>query len=67
MPQNMLGSYGAWAAGLLPAGLPALSFRQERFKTLAGWRSKAKSRVLELLAQPDLGGLPRVRVNARPP
>ncbi|MBI2505685.1 MAG: hypothetical protein HYW07_20925 [Candidatus Latescibacteria bacterium] len=65
MPQNMLGAYGAWAAGLLPAELPALSFRQERFKSLAGWRSKARSRVLELLAQPDLGGPPRVRVDKK--
>jgi dienelactone hydrolase len=61
MPQNMLGAYGAWAAGLLPAELPALSFRQERFKTLSAWRPKARSRVLELLAQPELGGAPKPR------
>ena len=65
MPQNMLGSYGTWAAGLLPAELPALSFRQERFKTLAGWLPKARNRVLELLAQPDLGGTPKVRVDQK--
>jgi dienelactone hydrolase len=65
MPQNMLGSYGTWAAGLLPAELPALSFRQPRFKTLGSWRPKARARVLELLAQPDLGGAPRVRVDRR--
>lgn len=61
----MLGSYGTWAAGLLPAELPALSFRQERFKTLRSWKLKARTRALELLAQPDLGGAPNVRVDRR--
>ncbi|MFT7694644.1 MAG: dienelactone hydrolase [Candidatus Latescibacterota bacterium] len=56
MRENMLGSYGRWANGLV-GGQPArLSFCNERFKSLSAWKKKAVAKAEELLAEPNLGG-----------
>ena len=50
---SMIGKYGRWAAGLVSD--PAeLSFRCDRFSpdSLEQWRSEARGRTLELVAQP---------------
>jgi dienelactone hydrolase len=62
MKKNMLGPYGQWAAGLVEDGPGRLSFRRKEFGSVAGWKKKARARVLELIAQPDMGGRPKVKV-----
>jgi dienelactone hydrolase len=47
----------------LVAGGPAsLSFRRAEFADIRQWRSQARARLLERLAQPDTGGVPDVTV-----
>jgi len=65
MDANMLGAYGEWAAGLRGGELPRLSFRRDEFKSVAAWRRRALARVTELLAIPETGGRPPVRVDRR--
>jgi dienelactone hydrolase len=60
---NMLGAYGPWAAANLDDP-PALSFRRDEFTRVAPWRRRARARVDDLLAAPDLGRRPAVRVEA---
>ncbi|MCK6624031.1 MAG: hypothetical protein L6R45_02520 [Anaerolineae bacterium] len=62
---NMIGAYGPWAASLPGDGPAALSFRNERFTEVESWRPVARQRVLDLLAQPDTGGVPTVTVHER--
>jgi dienelactone hydrolase len=58
MPENMIGAYGEWAAGLVPDP-PALSFRRPEFTNLNAWRTRARLRYTEALLQPDSGGVPK--------
>lgn len=62
MAKNMLGLYGAWAAGLVDKGPARLSYRRDEFKSLAAWGKKAVARTAELIAEPDLGGQPKVKL-----
>ncbi|HUZ18268.1 MAG TPA: prolyl oligopeptidase family serine peptidase [Spirochaetia bacterium] len=57
MKKTMIGSYGAWAAGLL-TDPPELSFRNARFTSLSEWKSAAEKKARELIAMP---GRPVVR------
>ena len=57
---SVIGLYGAWAASLQGSKLPSLSFRRPEFTKLEKWRKSAKQRVIERLAIPDLGGLPKL-------
>ncbi|HXF61485.1 MAG TPA: hypothetical protein VNK95_07705 [Caldilineaceae bacterium] len=59
---STIGGYGPWAATLAGEGPGSLSFRRAEFTDLDGWRSQARQRVYERLAQPDTGGTPQVRV-----
>lgn len=63
--ETMLGAYGEWAAGLRGTELPRLSFRRTEYRSLAAWRKRALARTLELLASPESGGRPRVRVDGQ--
>ncbi|MDA0336204.1 MAG: hypothetical protein O2782_13650, partial [bacterium] len=65
MAENQLGSYGPWAATHLGTALPGLSFRREEFRRIGVWRNRARARMVELLAAPDLGSAPAVRVDRR--
>lgn len=65
MSENQLGSYGPWAAGILGGSLPQLSWRRDEFRRIDVWRRRARARIEELLAAPDLGGKPAVRVERR--
>ena len=65
MPKNMLGPYGDWAAGLAGDGPGRLSFRRDEFKRVAAWRRKAVARTAELIAEPDLGGKVKVKVEKK--
>lgn len=64
MSQNMLGPYGPWATASLD-DVPALSFRRDEFTRVSSWRRRARARIQDLLAAPDLGGRPAVRVEDR--
>lgn len=65
MLPNMIGVYGPWAASLPGDGPAVLSFRNEQFTDVEAWRPIARQRVLDLLAQPDTGGVPPVTVHKR--
>ena len=60
-----IGLYGPWAASLMENKLPSLSFRRDEFTDVETWRSKARQRVTEKLAIPDIGGLPKVTVKRK--
>ena len=59
---SLIGDYGEWAAGLLDAGLPSLSFRKKEFQDIEKWKNEARERAVERLAIPDIGGMPEVKV-----
>lgn len=62
----MIGAYGLWAAEkALGKGPPRLSFRTGKWKTLDPWRRVARQRVRECLAPVDMGGVPKVRLEAQ--
>jgi dienelactone hydrolase len=62
MDPNMLGAYGPWAASLIPDGPARLSFRNKRFSDINNWRTQARSALLDHLAQPASGGVPRAEL-----
>jgi dienelactone hydrolase len=64
MPQNMLGAYGEWAAGLVDDP-PRLSFRKPEANDLNAWRSRARARYREALLQPDAGKTPQATLQHR--
>jgi dienelactone hydrolase len=61
--QSLIGLYGPWAVGLHADQLPALSFRRKEFTDIDSWRNPAKQRLIERLAIPAIGDLPKVSVN----
>jgi len=60
--KSIIGSYGSWAASLLP-DIPALSFRNDDFTDAEAWRAAAKKRLLELLAMPELDASPKITIH----
>ena len=60
---SIIGAYGPWSASLTEGKLPSLSFRRPEVSDLKAWKATAHQRVLERMAIPDLGGLPKVTVN----
>ncbi|MDQ3292047.1 MAG: alpha/beta hydrolase family protein [Bacteroidota bacterium] len=60
--QSIIGFYGVWANSLNANKLPSFSFRNQKWPDLEKWRKTAKARLLERLAVPDIGGLPKVTV-----
>jgi dienelactone hydrolase len=59
---SIIGLYGNWAASLTEKGLPSLSFRNKVWTDLEKWKKSAKTRLMERLAIPDTGGIPKVTV-----
>ncbi len=59
VPPNMIGAYGPWAASLAGEGPARLSFRRAEFTDVDAWRKQARGRLLDCLAQPDAGSVPR--------
>lgn len=59
---TLIGLYGPWAASLTGKDLPSLSFRRKEWSNVDRWRSRARQRVAERLAIPDIGGMPEVKV-----
>lgn len=62
---SVIGLYGPWAASLMENKLPSLSFRRNEFTNVETWRNKARQRVMERLAIPAIGGLPKVTVKKK--
>jgi dienelactone hydrolase len=62
MQRNMIGAYGSWAASLVGDDPAELSFRRAEWTEVETWRSVARQRLLDLLAQPDTGDTPTVTV-----
>ncbi|QMU27392.1 alpha/beta hydrolase family protein [Adhaeribacter radiodurans] len=60
--QSIIGLYGAWANSLNANKLPSFSFRSQKWPDLEKWRKAAKDQVVERLAIPDIGGLPKVTI-----
>lgn len=60
--QSIIGLYGQWAHSLNENKLPALSFRSKKWQDLEKWRKSAKERLVERLAIPDIGPIPKVNV-----
>jgi dienelactone hydrolase len=62
---NLIGAYGPWAASLTEGKLPSLSFRKSEFTNVDNWREKARTRMAERLAAPNIGAHPKVTVNKK--
>ena len=61
--KSIIGVYGKWAEGLLEGKLPEHSYRKGKWKNIEEWRKKAIDITQDRLATPDLGGVPKVRVD----
>jgi len=59
--KSIIGQYGSWASSLRPSP-PTLSFRNARWTDRVKWQHHARSKARELVAPPDLGAPPQVRV-----
>ncbi|MEJ7692893.1 alpha/beta hydrolase family protein [Daejeonella sp.] len=59
---SIIGLYGPWAYSLIENEIPAFSFRNEKWQNVKKWRKSARQRLLEKLAIPDIGGVPKVTV-----
>lgn len=60
---NMIGAYGPWAAAIVGDEPARLSFRRSEWQDVEAWRPVARQRLLDLLAQPELGPGPDVTVH----
>jgi dienelactone hydrolase len=60
--QSIIGLYGPWAYSLTESKLPAFSFRAKDWQDVEKWRKAARARLVERLAIPDIGPLPKVTV-----
>lgn len=64
VPENMLGEYGPWAKKMMGDGPAKLSFLRDEFSRagIGAWREKARARLLDCMAMPDSGGIPKAEV-----
>ncbi len=62
---SVIGNYGRWYAQQLESTLPMFSFRRREYTNLSKWKKLAKNRLEDLLAIPDLGGVPEVKVKKK--
>ena len=67
VPENMLGEYGPWAKKMMGDGPAKLSFLRDEFSRagIGAWREKARARLLDCMAMPDSGGIPKAEVMNR--
>ena len=59
---SVIGKYGEWATQLKDKQLPKFSFRNSKYVDVKSWQKVAKNQLIERMAIPDIGGLPRVKV-----
>lgn len=62
---SLIGVYGPWAVSLTEGKLPSLSFRRSEFTNVDDWRKKARARMAERLAAPNIGTHPKVTVKKK--
>lgn len=62
--KSLIGGYGKWAAGLVGEPQP-LSFRNPKWTAVGQWKGEAKTKVLELVASPEIAGVPTVSVDRK--
>ncbi len=62
---NLIGAYGNWASKSIKKDLPSHSFRRKEWMDIEAWRNEAKKQVLERIAMPDLGGIPKVTIHKK--
>jgi dienelactone hydrolase len=60
--QNLIGAYGLWAAEIVGRKPGTHSLRSGQWDHVAAWREKARARVWECLAAPELPETPAVEV-----
>ncbi len=60
--QSIIGLYGPWAYSLIENKIPAFSFRNDKWQNVEKWRGSVRERLLEKLAIPDIGGVPKVTI-----
>jgi dienelactone hydrolase len=63
--KTVIGEYGNWANGIMKGKLPSHSFRKDEWSDLNSWKNKASKIVNERIAAPDLGGIPKVKVDKK--
>jgi dienelactone hydrolase len=59
---SLIGPYGAWAVSLMEKQLPSLSFRNSKFDNVDEWKKEARTRLIERLSIPSLGGIPKITI-----
>lgn len=59
---SIIGLYGPWLVSEMSKELPELSFRRKEWTSIDAWSNKAKKRLIERLAIPNLGATPEVTV-----
>lgn len=59
---SVIGLYGPWAYSLTENKLPTFSFRNKKWLDVGKCRESARERLLDRLAIPDIGGIPKVTV-----
>ena len=62
---SLIGVYGPWAVSLIENKLPSLSFRRKEFTNVDEWRRKARAKMAERLAAPNIGTHPKVIVKKK--
>lgn len=62
---SIIGIYGEWANSLLGSDLPNLSYRKKGWKNIETWREVAKKSVVDHLSIPEIGKMPKVKVNKK--
>ena len=59
---SIIGLYGPWFASEIAKELPELSFRRKEWTDIETWSKAARKRLIERLAIPEVGGMPKVTV-----
>ncbi|MGK2861125.1 MAG: dienelactone hydrolase family protein [Chitinophagaceae bacterium] len=59
---SVIGLYGEWATAYNDGKLPLFSFRRKEWSQLEAWRKSAKKCLVDRLAIPDIGGIPKVNI-----
>ncbi|MCE6992325.1 alpha/beta hydrolase family protein [Dyadobacter sp. CY323] len=62
--KSLIGSYGTWAASLLPK-TPLLSFRNTDRNNLPEWQREALAKTSELIASPTRVAAPKVKIEKK--
>lgn len=59
---SIIGKYGEWATQLKDRQLPKFSFRNTKYVDLNNWQISAKKQLVERMAIPEIGGIPKVKI-----